>query len=133
MRHRVIRIGLFCLAGSLVLAGCQTAKKAFVPITGDGHASLPAQVESTRGQIVEYLISSSHLETAPPREGWQLEMAEQNDGGYHLLNGDWVMVVWSANAPKESQRVILRNKATHAVWCGYIQPDGQIVDTSHLP
>lgn len=132
MKSSLVRIWLICLLAFLLTTSCQTAKKSSIPITGGDAASAPAQVETARNNIVDYLISSDRLDNTPPRTGWQLD-ATPREGEYHFSCGDWVMVVWSANAQEQNERVVLRNTTTSDVWCGYVQPDGHVVDTSYLP
>jgi hypothetical protein len=131
MKSSLIRIGGSCLLVILLLAGCQSAKKAFIPLTGDNATS--ARVESARDDTIHYLVSTSRLEVAPPETDWRLDTTPQRNGEYRFLSGDWVMSVWSTGRQAGDQRVILRDKQTDTVWCGYIQPDGSVVDTSYLP
>lgn len=133
MKSSLVRIQVICLLVLLLTTSCQTAKKSFIPVTGDDASSAPAQVETARNKTVDYLISTGRLETAPPRVGWQLDTATSTEGEYHFSNGDWVLVIRSADDQKEDSLVILRNEATRTIWCGYVQPNGHVVDTSYLP
>jgi hypothetical protein len=133
MNKNAVLVGVICLSMILSLTGCQTVRKTFLPVTGSDSASAPAQVETARNNTIDYLISSARLKNTPPRTGWLLDTSPRKKGVYLYSGGDWVMTVWVADEQGENHRVILRNKVTHAVWCGYVQPNGSVIDTSYLP
>ena len=84
-----------------------------------------------RENVLEYVISSSRVPTAPPRADWQLDGGKQLNGEYRFFNGDWVMLVWLADADEENQRVIIINKVENVAWREYVAPDGHVVDTAY--
>lgn len=131
MNKRVGRFLALCLPILLLFAGCQPADKSVIPVTGGESAPVPAQVEMARENILEYVISSSRLATAPPSADWQLDGGEQREGEYRFRSGDWLMVIWLVDSQEGKQRVIIVNKVEKASWCGYVEPDGHVVDTAY--
>ena len=132
MNHRIIYPTL-CLSALLLLTGCLPKDRSFVPVTGAEDAFIPALIEQARGNVLEYVISSSRLAAIPPSADWQLDQSEPVEGKYRFRSGDWLMVIWLANADEENQQVVIINKVESAYWCGHVQPDGHVVDTSHTP
>ena len=127
MNHRIIQLFSLCMPAILLFAGCAPKDKPFMPVTG------AAMVEQARKNVLEYVISSSRLATAPPSADWQLDQWEPLEGEYRFRSGDWLMVIWLANADQENQRVVIINKVESAYWCGHVQPDGHVVDNSYTP
>jgi hypothetical protein len=120
-----------CLSAVLLFTGCGNTDQSFIPITGQ-ESGIPAEVELARGQVLEYAASSSRLATALSGLDWQLD-DRQYAGEYRFHSGDWIMVIWRADADRENQRVVIFNKAERVQWGGYISPDGGVVDTSYMP
>ena len=132
MNDRMIRLFTLCMTAILLLAGCASKEQPSIPVTGAEDASIPAMIEPARENVLEYIISSSRLTNAPPSAEWQLDKDEQLEGEYHFRSGDWLMVVWLADTDEKNQRVIISNKAENAFWCGYVRPDGHVVDTAYI-
>lgn len=130
MVKRVVRFLALCLPVLLWIVGCQSSDKSFIPVTGKDAAAMPAVVEQARIHVLDYVVSSSRLTNIPKTGNWQLD-EEQTEGEYHFSSGDWQMTVWMADAQDENERVIIRNKTEHAFWCGYVAPDGHVVDTAY--
>jgi hypothetical protein len=120
-----------CLSAVLLFTGCANTDQSFIPITSE-KSRIPAAVELARGQVLEYAVSSSRLATALSGLDWQPD-DRQYDGEYRFHSGDWLMVIWRADADQENQRVVIFNKAEHVQWGGYVSPDGGVVDTSYMP
>lgn len=131
MNHRMVCLISLCLSAILLFTGCANTDQSFIPITGQ-ESRIPAAVELARGQVLEYVVSSSGLATALSGLKWQLD-DEQFEGEYRFHSGDWLMVIWQADAGEENRRVVIINKAEHVHWCGYVRPDGGVVDTSYMP
>jgi hypothetical protein len=131
MSHRTIRLLAFCLPVILALAGCASKDQPSIPVTGKKSTSIPAQVELAHENVLEYVISSSRIADIPSSENWQLNNDKQTEGEYRFSSNNWLMIVWSADAQEENQKVVIQNQAKHAFWCGYVRPDGRVVDTSY--
>ena len=84
-----------------------------------------------RENVLEYVISSSRVANIPPSANWQLDDGQQLNGECRFCNGDWVMLVWLADAQEENERVIIINKVENIAWRGYVAPDGHVVDTAY--
>jgi hypothetical protein len=131
MNHRIVCLTL-CLLTILLLTGCQPKDQALIPVTGAEEASISALTALARENALEYVISSSRVETAPPSSAdWQLDAGQQLNGEYCFRSGDWTMLVWPADANQENQRVIIINKVENVAWRGYVAPDGHVVDTAY--
>jgi hypothetical protein len=130
MNHRIVCLTL-CLQAILLLTGCLSKEQPLIPVTGAEDASIPVLTKLTRENVLEYVISSSRMATVPPSAGWQLEDGQQLNGEYRFCSGDWVMLVWPADANEENQRVIIINKVENVTWRGYVAPDGHVVDTAY--
>jgi hypothetical protein len=115
----------------LFLAGCTPKDRPSIPVTGAEDVLTPALVQPALENVMEYVISSSRLANAPSSVDWQLDEGEQLEGEYHFRSGDWLMVIWLADADEENQRVVISNKVKKVFWCGYIRPDGDVVDTAY--
>jgi hypothetical protein len=131
MNHGIPRLFTLCMPVVLLLAGCQPKLKTFVPVTGVKETTLPALVEQSRASVLEYVLSSSRLATLPSEADWQLDTSQASEGLYRFRSGDWLIMIWLADADKGNQRVIILNKAENASWGGYVTPDGHVVDTSY--
>ncbi len=132
MNHRFLYLVSLCLSVTLLLAGCLPEGQSLIPITGAEKASVPASVGQARENVLAYLASSSRLAAAPPNADWQLDGGEPLDGEYRFRSGDWLMVVRLANNRDENQQIVIINKIEKAYWCGYVKPDGQVVDTVYI-
>jgi hypothetical protein len=131
MNHRMVCLIALCLSAVLLFTGCAKNDQSLIPITGQ-ESGITAAVEEARGQVLEYVVSSSGLATALSGLEWQLD-DRQYEGEYRFRSGNWIMVIWSADADQESQRVVIFNKAENVQWCGYVSPEGVVVDTSYMP
>ncbi len=130
MNHRLVYLPL-CLLAFLLLTACQPKDQPFIPVTGAEDASIPMLTKLARENVLEYVISSSRVPTTPPNTDWQLDGGKQLNGEYRFCNGDWVMLVWLADAKEENQRVIIINQVENVAWRGYVAPDGHVVDTAY--
>jgi len=130
MNKRVVRFLALCLLVVPPFAGCRSVEQTLIPVTGAD--VVPAQIELARDNVLEYVISSSRLANSPPSANWQLDVEEQLEGEYHFRSGNWLMVIWLADADEENRRVIIFNQAENAFWCGYVAPDGHVVDTTYM-
>ena len=131
MNRRVVRFLVLCLPVLLLFAGCQSEDKSIIPVTGKDSPIVPAQVELAHENVLEYVISSSRIADIPSSENWQLNHDKQTEGEYRFSSTTWLMIVWSADDQEENQKVVIQNQAKHAFWCGYVRPDGHVVDTSY--
>ncbi len=131
MNHRIIQLFALCMPAILLLAGCAPKDKTSIPVTGPQDASVPAMTERARKNVLEYVISSSRLTTVPTSADWQLDNEEQRQGEFHFRSGDWLMVIRLAD--DESQQVFISNQVGKNFWCGYVAPDGHVVDTTYMP
>lgn len=131
MNHWIFRILTLCISVALLLASCQTKDQLVSPVTG-ANAAIPTQIEQARVNILEYIISSSRLANIPPDTDWQLNGGESLKDEYHFLSGDWLMVIWDANTQDKTQRVVISNEIEKTFWCGYVAPDGHVVDTAYM-
>jgi hypothetical protein len=116
----------------LLFTGCGGTDKSFIPVTGADEVTVPAMVELTRGNVLKYLSAFSRLATVPSNTEWQ-PTEKQFDGQYRYRSGDWLMVIWYGGAGAENQRIVLINAAENIYWCGYVGPEGKVVDTSFEP
>jgi hypothetical protein len=131
MNHRIVCLPL-CLLAILLLTGCLPKDQPPIPVTGAEEASISALTELARENVLEYVISSSRVATAPPSSAdWQLDGEQQLNGEYRFCSGDWTMLVWLADAQEKNQRVIIINKVENVAWRGYVKPDGHVVDTAY--
>lgn len=129
----VFLIILGLMPAVILLSGCGGGTKfaPIIPVTG-AEPSIPAVIEKARGNALEYLSSSPRFAITPSDVEWQLD-DEQFVGEYRYHSGGWHMVIWPARPGESIQRIVLINKDEHIYWCGYIQPDGNVVDTSYYP
>jgi hypothetical protein len=133
MNHRLVSLSL-CLLTILLLTACQPKEQPLIPVTGAEDAStISDQTKLARENVLEYVISSSRIPTAPPSTDWQLDDGKQANGEYRFCDGDWVMLVWLADAEEEYQRVIIINKVENVAWRGYVASDGHVVGHCRLP
>ena len=130
MNHRLAYLPL-CLLAILLLTACQSKDQPLIPVTGAEDATIPVLTRLARENVLEYVISSSRVPTAPPSADWQLDDGQQLNGEYCFRSGDWVMLVWLADAQNENERVIIFNQVENVVWRGYVAPDGHVVDTAY--
>jgi hypothetical protein len=131
MSHRNVLLFVLCIPPILLLGGCLPNRQFVIPVTGEETAPVPALVEMAEENVLEYLISSSRLAIAPPGTDWQLDDGERPEDEYRFHSGDWLMVVWFDDAADAKQRVVIINKVEKASWCGYVESDGKVVDTSY--
>lgn len=129
MNQWIVR--LFSLCAVLLLTGCQPQIQKLLPITGVEEVSLAAPAELARESVLQYILSSSRLETLPPSENWQVEAGEQAEGEYRFRSGDWLMLIRSADTGDAIQKVLIINPVEKASWTGYVTADGHVVDTAY--
>jgi hypothetical protein len=120
-----------CFPVILFSLGCQSPKQELIPITGDVNSPAPEQIKLARDNVLEYIISSSRLADIPGSAEWQLDIERQVNGQYFFHSGNWLMIVWAADADNENKQVVIHNKAENIFWCGYVKPNGQVKDTSY--
>jgi len=130
MNKRVALILSMCLSVVLFFAGCQSADQTPIPVSIDDFAPIPVQVMLARDHVLEY-VSSSRLPSIPASVAWQLDTEEQLEEEYYFYSGNWLMIIWAADLDNENQQVIIQNKAEKFYWCGYVQPNGHVQDTSY--
>ena len=131
MNKRILFSLILCLPVVLWIASCQTTEdgdRAIIPVTGKN--AVPATVELARENVLEYVISSSRVANIPPSSEW-ISSGESTAGEFHFVSGDWLMIVLFEEGQEANQRVFLRNQAKHAFWCGYVDSDGHVVDTTY--
>jgi len=133
MKNRLIHCLILCLLADLSFVGCQTTEEAIIPVTGADAVPIPARVETARSSILEYVGASDQLENPPPVTGWELDITDRRQGEYRFVNGDWFMVIKTANAQQQHEHILLYNHATHTGWSGYVCTDGHVVDASYMP
>ena len=129
MNLRIVCLPFYLLA-ILLLTACQPKDQPLIPVTGAEDASIPMLTKLARDNVLEYVVSSSRVPTAPPSADWQND-GRQADGEYRFRSGDWVMLVRLADANEENEWVIIINKVEKVAWRGYIAPDGHVVDTAY--
>ena len=127
MRTRMVCLFILCLSVTLLLAGCADSEQAVVPVTG-AESAIPAAVVSAHESVLKYVSSSSQPGSIPSNLDWK-PAEKQTEGQYRYGSDGWVMVIW----PGENQRVVIINKTENIYWCGYMKPDGSVVDVSYLP
>jgi hypothetical protein len=133
MNNRFIHYLVICLFVCLLIAGCQSGQEALIPVTGADVIPIPARVEQARNTALEYVISSARLDTLPPNADWQLDTTHRREGVYLFSNGDWQLIVRPANAQMANEHIVLHNQVTKDSWCGYVNSDGHVVDTTYRP
>jgi hypothetical protein len=93
---------------------------------------VPASVTQTQNSVLAYLTTTSRLAPIPPPStDWQLDSVEQLEVEYHFHSGDWHMVIHLANGTHKNQQIVIINIIENAYWCGYVKPDGQVLDTTY--
>ena len=123
MDHRFVYHLPLCLFVALLLTGC-------IPVTG-AEDVVPASVTQTQDSVLAYLTTSSRIAPIPPSVDWQLDSVELLEGEYHFHSGNWHMVIHLANSTHENQQIVIINLSENAYWCGYVKPDGQVLDTTY--
>lgn len=89
---------------------------------------LPAAVKLAQLNVLEYVTSASRLPAVPSSADWQLDKDTSSNGEYRFYSGSWRMIICPA-VKAGVQQVIITDTAKDASWCGFIEPDGDIVDT----
>ncbi|MBE0669635.1 MAG: hypothetical protein IH588_03525 [Anaerolineales bacterium] len=133
MNHRLVGLLSLCLLVTLLLMGCLPEDPLLISITGLKEFAVPAVVSQSRGDVLAYLTTSARLAAAPPDADWQLEHGQQREGEFHFRSGDWHMTIWLPSSVEGNQHIAILNSSAHAYWCGYVKPNGQVVDTALLP
>lgn len=129
MYHRLF---VLCLSLCLFLSACKTQGSAYVPVTGEKSSAAPAQVEQARTSVLKYAVSSARLAALPRDVEWELETGREAEEEYRYHNGDWLIVIRLADTDDGNQRVIVLNQVEHAAWTGYVNADGDVVDTYYV-
>lgn len=132
MKPGTICLLLACISAILLSTSCGGSGKPFIPVTGGDEVPVPAAIKAACGNVLEYAGSSSCLKSALPDLDWALDDV-QYQGQYRYRSGDWLMVIWPATAGRDDLRVVIMNKKEDAYWCGYVEPGGEVVDTSFMP
>lgn len=133
MNHRPIGALSLCLIAALLLTGCLSEDQMLAPIAGIKEVTVPVLIVQSQNNVLAYVTSSVRLPAVPPSKDWQLERGEQSQGEYHFRSGDWRMTVWLPSSTDGNQHIVIFNSTIHIYWCGYIKPDGLVVDTAFLP
>lgn len=128
MRSRTLRWFMLWLAAWGILAGCASQGETATV----GAAAVPAPIWTVQGQALAYVTSSARLAGVPAVDEWQVDEGAQPDGLYRFQSGDWRMLVWSAVDGNGHRKVLILDQARGAFWCGYVAPDGSVVDTALL-
>jgi hypothetical protein len=121
------RLFVLCLSLCLFLSACKPQVPSFVPVTGVKSNPVPMQVETVRSSVLKYVTSSERLAALPGDAEWQME--ERSEKEYRFRSGDWLIVIWPADADDGNQRIVILNEVEKAAWTGYINADGRVVDT----
>ena len=112
------------MLSALGLVGCASGQQA----SNLEGVVLPVAVKSAQANVLEYVNSTSRLSSVPASADWQLDKNASSNGKYRFFNGNWMMIIFPA-AKDGMQQVIIMNMAQDASWCGFIESDGDIVDT----
>ena len=62
---------------------------------------------------------------------WELETGRQSEKEYRYHNGDWLIIIRLADTDDGNKRVLIFNKVEKANWTGYVNADGEVVDTHY--
>jgi hypothetical protein len=128
MNQSIRRFIGFVVLGVFLMGACQSETPSFMPVTGSNNKSaLPAQVSLAQEKVLDYVLASQ-LTGIPAFTDWQLQEIK-NENEYHFRSGDWLMVIWAAEA-EEHQRVVIVNRVENLSWTGYLASDGRVVDTN---
>lgn len=126
MYHRLF---VLYLSFGLFLSACKPQAPALLPITSEKSSPAPAQVEQARMSVLKYATTSARLASLPRDTEWELETGQQSEKEYCYRNGDWLIVIRLADTDEGNRRVIIVNQVEHAAWTGYVNADGDVVDT----
>lgn len=128
MRSRTLCRFVLWLAAWGMLAGCASQGETATV----GAAAVPAPIRAAQGQVLAYVTSSARLADVPAVDEWLADEDIPPDGSYRFQSGDWRMLVWSAVDRNGHRKVLILDQARGAFWCGYVAPDGSVVDTALL-
>jgi hypothetical protein len=131
MNPKVIRLLVIFTCAALVLSGCLPDPQASHLGAGAVLYTVPDLVRSEQKSVLEYLTTSSRLTSLPPSAAWSLDKATVTDGEYRFCSGDWLMIIYQAAADDGEQQVVIIDTVHDSSWCGYIKPDGQIIDSCY--
>ena len=124
MNQRMLCLFILIVLSALGLVGCASGQQA----SNLEGVVLPVAVKSAQANVLEYVTSTSRLSSVPASADWQLDKNASSNGKYRFFNGNWMMIIFPA-AKAGMQQVIIINMAQDAAWCGFIESDGDIVDT----
>lgn len=124
MNQRMLCLFILIVLSALGLVGCASGQQA----SNLEGVVLPVAVKSAQANVLEYVNSTSRLSSVPASADWQLDKNASSNGKYRFFNGNWMMIIFPA-AKDGMQQVIIMNMAQDASWCGFIESDGDIVDT----
>jgi hypothetical protein len=126
MYHRLF---VLCLSLGLLLSACKTQGSAYLPVTGEKSLAAPDQVEQARTSVLKYAVSSARLGSLPRDTEWELETSPGSEKEYRYHNGDWLLVIRLADTSDGNRWVMITNQVERAAWTGYVNADGDVVDT----
>jgi hypothetical protein len=120
-----------CLLVILCTTGCQQENggQTIVPVTGKN--AVPRTVDLARNNILEFVILSARIDDIPPSSEWTYS-GQPAEGEFRFESSDWLMIVWPDDPQEASYRVVIRNEFENSFWCGYVDPDGHVVDTAYI-
>jgi hypothetical protein len=130
MEHKLTCLLLVCALALSLLAACSGSDEPVILDTGGTGALVPADVEAARSEALEYVLSVSRLAALPLVESWQSEAGTAPVGEYHFTSAEWHMVVRAAEPSSGRLHVVIASADGRAFWCGYVKPDGGVVETS---
>ena len=125
MNHKMLRLFMLFVLSTLGVVGCVSSQQA----SNLEGVVLPAAVELAQVNVLEYVTSASRLPSVPASAEWQLDKDTSSNGKYRFHSGNWLMVICPATAKDGNQQVVIIDTVQDASWCGFIEPDGDIVDT----
>jgi hypothetical protein len=112
------------MLAALMLTACSPSD-----LTGAVDNSVPALVKLQQKNVLEYVSASSRLSAVPSTESWQLDTKRQSNGEYRFYSGSWLMIILPARVEGGNQQVVLIETVKDTSWCGFIKPDGGIVES----
>lgn len=124
MNQRMLCLFILIVLSALGLVGCASGQQA----SNFKGVVLPVAVKSAQANVLEYVTSTSRLSSVPASGDWQLDKNSSSNGNYRFISGSWLMIIFPA-ANAGMQQIIIMDKAQDVSWCGFIESDGDIVDT----
>ena len=128
MNQRAIRLIVIVMWAAVLLAGC-------LPKNPPSHLgssavlfTVPDLVRSEQKSVLEYVTTSSRLTSLPPSTAWLLDKETNPQDEYRFYSGNWLMIIYQTAKEDGNQQVVILDTVHDSSWCGYIKPDGQIID-----